>query len=105
MKVAERKSGITRMIDLKSINLFSNEEFVIYKNIVTTVENISQSELPIEQFILKYKKWQTETNSEMFGIFVNDELVGDMSLAKQNIEEHVASVGYRVHPDQQRKGY
>lgn len=63
------------------------------------------TETELDKFTLQTEKWCKKTISVYYGIFSSEELVGVISLSKQNMELKRASIGYEIFPLCRNKGY
>jgi len=64
--------------------------------------NTTESE--ITTFTNRTQAWCLRTKSEYYGIFFQNEIVGTISLSKQNISEKTGCIGYEVFEEFRERG-
>ena len=88
---------------LKEFEKFSNSDLV--KLFDHVYKNDSRNTGKLELIKFKTNLWCKNMNAEFFGIYHGIDLVGTISLSKQNKKEKQANVGYEIFNKFRGKGF
>ena len=92
-------------IVLKEFEKFSNSDLVKLFDHVYKKDPRTAGKLELANFRAKTNLWCRDMNAEFFGIYRKIDLVGTISLSKQNKKEKQANVGYEIFNEFRGKGF
>lgn len=92
-------------VSLKEFNRILDQDLIQLFEYVNNRSYSSIEEIEFKSFKDKTNTWCCDSNSEFFGIFNNNDLVGTICLSKQNMKEKRACIGYEIFPRFRKKGF
>lgn len=92
-------------ISLKEFKHFTDRDLLELFKYVYKRKLLNAEKFELEKFRAKTTMWCKNMNSEYFGIFYENVLVGTISLSKQNQKEKYASIGYEIFNKYRKQGF